>query len=652
MEAGLFLAVLLLACTPLHTSPTSADECKFLPSTQDKLLYKTSQALSGCVSRSSMEGQQEVHVLQVKIKEMQRFHLNVSSAGRTSLPKRAVLFVIVCNESCEVLVHSEESDLTFASDIHVSTLVNNVLVTEKVNYTSDKPIVQQVKDHYKGITSFTELENPYHIYFRLGEDASSPEDCIVQPGFSASQYLQAEFLVPKVKHCKNPHAQKLKEAHILHMKQAPKETSFQPGTVKVKVNVVCPEAKLLQDLEILLILQSQENVTWRVDMKNNGAILTRGKYWLSTFPDMQMNGRALPDNEEGLTGLAHEKDFGDVAFYRDIPSASHLTIELHRCGAEATPTTPTLIHTPPMQDLQDILIQAYVSLNTPWKCTDDTMEIAVPRSTEYLKEDITAITLRDTGCKAEPNKTHFVLKRYLGDCNTTLESEAKASNKLILTLAASMKKVEVEFSCELPQEPQLQLYQTQDFKWPSTTVLQVNKTAYVQISFRSSNAQTNLMVKECSVQVATQEPQRLLLSPGASHGKAVTILPPKEATLGRELHQFSLVYTPAGGRPLPPCATLVCTLTNGSTTAEASLKVTLQDTPAQSLGIEAVVGITFAAFLIGTLLTAALWCIYTHTRPMAKMQPVSSTTPASESSSTNHSIGSTQSTPCSTSSTA
>lgn len=36
--------------------------------------------------------------------------------------------------------------------------------------------------------------------------------------------------------------------------------------------------------------------------------------------------------------------------------------------------------------------------------------------------------------------------------------------------------------------------------------------------------------------------------------------------------------------------------------------------------------------------------------PISKLQPVSSTAPASESSSTNHSIGSTQSTPCSTSS--
>lgn len=109
-----------------------------------------------------------------------------------------------------------------------------------------------------------------------------------------------------------------------------------------------------------------------------------------------------------------------------------------------------------------------------------------------------------------------------------------------------------------------------------------------------------------------------------------------------------------------------------------------------------VLGITFGAFLIGALLTAALWYIYSHTReyprppagstqgpstatwgspakpqrewgalagaltsplppppgPPSKREPVVAVAaPASsESSSTNHSIGSTQSTPCSTSS--
>ncbi|XP_036970530.1 transforming growth factor beta receptor type 3 [Acanthopagrus latus] len=65
-----------------------------------------------------------------------------------------------------------------------------------------------------------------------------------------------------------------------------------------------------------------------------------------------------------------------------------------------------------------------------------------------------------------------------------------------------------------------------------------------------------------------------------------------------------------------------------------------------------VVGIAFAAFVIGALLTGALWFIYSHTGETASTQPIQKSQPASENSSAAHSIGSTQSTPCSSSSTA
>ncbi|KAM8805643.1 transforming growth factor beta receptor type 3 [Eudromia elegans] len=63
-----------------------------------------------------------------------------------------------------------------------------------------------------------------------------------------------------------------------------------------------------------------------------------------------------------------------------------------------------------------------------------------------------------------------------------------------------------------------------------------------------------------------------------------------------------------------------------------------------------VVGIAFAAFVIGALLTGALWFIYSHTGEPAGRQQVPTSPPASENSSAAHSIGSTQSTPCSSSS--
>ncbi|GAA6230959.1 transforming growth factor beta receptor type 3 [Lates japonicus] len=82
-----------------------------------------------------------------------------------------------------------------------------------------------------------------------------------------------------------------------------------------------------------------------------------------------------------------------------------------------------------------------------------------------------------------------------------------------------------------------------------------------------------------------------------------------------------------------------------------------EDTPDSNtlyvLDTPTVVGIAFAAFVIGALLTGALWFIYSHTGETAGTQQVQQKSqPASENSSAAHSIGSTQSTPCSSSSTA
>lgn len=74
--------------------------------------------------------------------------------------------------------------------------------------------------------------------------------------------------------------------------------------------------------------------------------------------------------------------------------------------------------------------------------------------------------------------------------------------------------------------------------------------------------------------------------------------------------------------------------------------------PLYVLDTPTVVGIAFAAFVIGALLTGALWFIYSHTGGSASPQPGQKPQPASENSSAAPSIGSTQSTPCSSSSTA
>ncbi|XP_077441005.1 transforming growth factor beta receptor type 3 [Vanacampus margaritifer] len=86
---------------------------------------------------------------------------------------------------------------------------------------------------------------------------------------------------------------------------------------------------------------------------------------------------------------------------------------------------------------------------------------------------------------------------------------------------------------------------------------------------------------------------------------------------------------------------------------------TNKNTAPHLLDTPTVLGIAFAAFAIGALLTGALWFIYSHTGGTSAAAATEGMTkevqkcpPASENSSAGHSIGSTQSTPCSSSSTA
>ncbi|XP_068175106.1 transforming growth factor beta receptor type 3 [Antennarius striatus] len=95
---------------------------------------------------------------------------------------------------------------------------------------------------------------------------------------------------------------------------------------------------------------------------------------------------------------------------------------------------------------------------------------------------------------------------------------------------------------------------------------------------------------------------------------------------------------------------------DGSGPPDIAVPQSPQEPPAENtlyvLDTPMVVGIAFAAFVIGALLTGALWCIYSHTGEAAGTQQIQKSQPASENSSAAHSIGSTQSTPCSSSSTA
>ncbi|NXL28239.1 EGLN protein, partial [Glaucidium brasilianum] len=599
--------------------PGRAEGCDLQPVTAEPpiaLSYATSTVQRGCVSSSSLGSSHEVHILSIEGSK-------VSKRG----PGLYTYIVPTPTHAREGCALSPQPHLRLLLVLQDAYLVLETATSRGPNppvATSEGQLLAWARETYGGITSYSKVRDPRSVQLRLGEDASSPPDCIPRERFDAVLHLETEVFFHEVKSCSHGDAQSTKAAHIIHLQPEPSS----PIT-HVNLSLTCPERAISNQI---LILQSRVDLTWFLSVnKCHIQFLVSGKYMLMSMSKI-LTGEQLPDTEQGLVAKAFEKNYSVIASYSAIPTSTRISLELQehevvsRAPVTSTPPAPTI----------NSAAHTLLRMLEPWKCTDETMEIVIARS--YLEpiKDVVNITLRDINCQAEKNATHFMLKTPLSHCGTSLEGRGHANNELILNLAtgAVLQSVRVAFQCKIPRELFLHLFPTGAFEAPQTE-LEVNKETFCD------------------------PPRHAVMPPCWSPPSVVCPTPPGDGT---QLGAASLVpRNPGGSQPWPlavvqvspPISPQPPPLQN-NTIFEKVLEVTVKDgwrlPNNRGLGLAAVLGITFGAFLIGALLTAGLWYIYSHTRPISKLQPVSSTAPASESSSTNHSIGSSQSTPCSTSS--
>ncbi|XP_034958199.1 endoglin isoform X2 [Zootoca vivipara] len=653
METGWCLAVLLLAWSVVTAGASPVDDpgCTLQPVRNDqrvKMLYTTSRVTSGCVGRGPRDTNMEVHILNLKYRVSQmpltHFSVNMSAAKGG----RKVVFVVNSNKHCILNVNTRDHRLAFVTDVHNLTVMGFKEINKTDLPSSNEELLNWAKAYYGGVSTFVELEEPRKISFQVNREPSSSEECVPESYFDAEQYLEAEFDSDNTKSCLDSTVHPGREAHIMWLQQRPPDSGTQ--AVDLNIKVTCSNGKPAKELTTLLVLKSHEKMFWNIDqMPEYVKFMVSGKYSIKKITKEPINGTVLPDSKEGLIKEARDKDFAFIASYTEIPAAKSITLELVRdCGGKKTEVT-----TAPHRKISEPakVVQGLIQICPPWKCTEDAIEVAWPKwLLERSQIDITEMTLEDPACRATDNITHFVLKSIIDDCSTNLEGGIHAKNQLVLTLASHPDKIKVPFQCDLPEKLFLHLYQTPDFSSPSTTVVEVNKVTYVQVSFQAADGNSSLRLQDCYLQIPDQSSPQMLIRSGMPKSYSVEILNSPNTKTKR----FSFIYKAEEQQRTTLPATLFCQADreNEHDSYNASIKVMLKNpaTPSHGLGIGTVLGITFGAFLIGVLLTAALWYIYSHTRPMAKMQPVSANPPASESSSTNHSIGSTQSTPCSTSS--
>ncbi|KAM5259056.1 endoglin isoform 2-T2 [Hipposideros larvatus] len=643
---SLVVALLLAVCSLSPTSLAETVYCDLQP-VDPEVTYITSQVSEGCVAHVP-NATIEVYILFLKFSRVVSvLELTVQMSKQNGTRPREALLVLHTEKNVYLQLQNPGFLLHLAYDpsMVIFQKTSGFNITHLSNFTTKIQVLNWARTR-GAITSIAELNDPQHVFLHLDQAPRSPSSCRPEPHMDMGHTLEwLPHTKALVRGCRLEGVAGHKEAHILRVLPGPEA---RPRTVTVKVELRCA----LGDPEAVLILQGPPYVSWLIDANHNMQILTTGEYSIKIFPDKNIPGFALPDTPQGLLGEARRLNASVVASFVELPVANVFSLRASSCGSGLQTSPAPVQTTPPKESCNQELL---MSLIQP-KCSDDVMTLVLKKDLiSTLKCTIMSLTFWDPSCQAEDRGDQFVLHSAYSNCGMQV-TESVVSNEVVVNLLSSSSPQRKKVQC-LNMESfsfQLGLYLTSQFLQASNTI-ELGQQGFVQVSVSPSIPELMLQLDSCKLDLGPEAETVELIQSQAAKGSCVSLLSPSphgDARFSFLLRGYMV--------PTPKAGTLSCTVAlrprtrslEVHRTVSMRLNIVSPGMPGKTLVLPAVLGITFGAFLIGALLTAALWYIYSHTRPPSKREPVVAVAaPASsESSSTNHSIGSTQSTPCSTSS--
>ncbi|KAM5332137.1 endoglin [Glossophaga mutica] len=646
-HSALFLVVaLLLAVGSLGpTSLARAAHCDLQP-VDPEVTYFTSQVPNGCVAHVP-NATVEVHILFLEFpRDSPELKLTVNMSKPSGGQPREVLLVLGVNQSVFLRLQAPGIPLHLAfGPNHVFQESPGVDSIHLLNITTKSQFLNWA-DTRGAIASVAELNDPQNIVLHLDPAPRSPAPCTPEPHKDMGDTLEWQPRAGAlVQGCLLEGVGGHKEAHILRVLPGPEARS---RTVNVKVELSCTSA----NPHAVLILQGPPYLSWFIDTNHTVQILTTGKYSFKIFPEENKSDVDLPDTREGLLGEARRLNASVVASFAELPLATAISLRASRCGS-GPPTSPTPAGTtPPRESCNQNLLMTLLQPT----CTNGTMTLGLKKSHIMgLRCTIISLTFWDSSCQAEDTGDQFVLHSTYTSCGMKV-TESVVNNEVIVNFLSSPSPKRKKVQCIDTERlsVQLGLYLTPQFLQASDTI-ELGQQGFVQVSMSPPVPELTLTLDSCQLDLGPEADTVELIQSEAAKGSCVSLLSPSP----RGDKRFSFLLR-GYMVPTPKAGILNCSVSlfvsswnqKAYRTVTMSLNVVSPGMSGKTLVLPAVLGITFGAFLIGALLTAALWYIYSHTRTPSKREPVVAVAaPASsESSSTNHSIGSTQSTPCSTSS--
>ncbi|XP_078282074.1 endoglin-like [Rhinoraja longicauda] len=533
--------------------------------------------------------------------------------------------------------------------------------------------LNQFKGTCTSFTTFAKPENVEAIIIKVKEDEMHVHKCEQHPPINTEYYQDYELLHQNLRGCVTSDQHVTSQLHIIVV-AASRNATMKPFNMDIKFT----HGSNCHKCKILLVIQSAQPLTLNITGEVPSLKLKVSHETKGISPQLVEIHPNLPKTPQGLLKWAKDHEF-PVTSLTEIPLVDKIEVKINlNVGVNHI---STLHPESPSKFMKSV------------SCGELGMEITVSK---FKKNSIREITLLDDKCKGSSNGTHFYLKYFsYTECKTTESVDGhNYINKLKIKFSNGVEIIHdilcphVQTICDILKlnnindGRNIRIHELPDFKKPSAKLYNCT-TVYGEVSvaslisgmfkqiqhncslipkFTTSSVQKGLSLRDMPLTLTNLEPRQAMC--GQS-----------EILYNRFQFTFHNVWSPVVEDVVMECNTGYCIEPNKCHSVgkiSKALKIDNNspkqlDCPKsqdptnsrpgdsseiQGLEMTAVLGIVFGAFIIGALLIAALWYIYSHTGSSEKKQTIPTNVPVSENSSTNHSIGSTQSTPCSTSSVA
>ncbi|XP_071983851.1 transforming growth factor beta receptor type 3 isoform X2 [Engystomops pustulosus] len=713
---GFLSACLLLCWGKSSAGPIPKAPCLLSPVTENhpvQAFLESYNVLSGCASKGTISQPQEVHIINLKIAEDDPYQseyevtLHLTPISTVDVHRKPLVFILnsprpvtweLKTERLEAGIPRfffvpEDSTVQFDS----GSLAMNTQTEERFLPYENDELLQWTIKNYGAVTSFTEMKMTNYIDIRVGEDNTFPATCNIQKNFISLNYL-GRYLEPQSAMSCELGGEEERLVYIVELDSpsAKPYSSFQVDII-VDISPRHPDVTLVKSL--VLILKCSKSVNWVIRTSNiHGKleVLTPNSVTFNKDPEKMLFTskqviQNIPSSRERLIKWASDGNYPVTSYtYAPVANKFHIKLDDIEMNDEENFTRPPeldlLQHGNHDHTAQDHFlkifgerdrhempkepeeVQGNINVALSVKCDQTKMEASVAKDSLQFNctiprdstDPLERIFVRPD---ATTNNVTFNMELYKTDLFLTSAQDPfpVAENGQVF-VEVSVTKVEKELSfvihtCSVssssnvdasnvhtiienicPTDESVKFYKVKNMNYPTLQ----EQTEKKRFSFMfKSMFNTSLVFLHCELSLCTN-------SDGAVEGLPKCIRPDEACT---SLDSSMIMVFIDNKKTLTKPLAVVST-EKPSGTSPSKVHPSIPEPIFYGLDTPIVVGIAFAAFIIGALLTGALWYIYSHTGDTAGRQQVPTSPPASENSSAAHSIGSTQSTPCSSNSTA